>query len=311
MSLKPALLALGLGMGLGIAAPAPLPGLPLIAVASEVAYSVNGQAITNLDIKRRAAFLKIQGRKGGTDAAAEELIDQVLVMQEAAKSGVRVAQGDVDAAYERFAKSNKMTTKQMGQILNQVGVTTQHFKEFIRAQMTGGQVIQLRSRQAGDGGLSRQDIIAKMREQRDNPASSTEYILQQVIFVVPAKEKGKAASRKREAEALRARFQSCETTREFAKGLMDVAVRDLGRMLTEELPAEWKDLIIKAGQSSTTAVKTTERGAEFIAICRARAVSDDRVAELKIRTEALQDDTSPGSKAFIQELRKKAQIIKR
>ena len=54
-------------------------------------------------------------------------------------------------------------------------------------------------------------------------------MLQQVIFVVPAEERGNIGKRKREAEAMRARFTGCERTREFAKGLIDVTVRDLGR----------------------------------------------------------------------------------
>jgi peptidyl-prolyl cis-trans isomerase SurA len=302
--------AMALAVGLTFAPPLAL--APLTAQATEILYSVNGEALTSYDVQRRAAFLKIQGKGGGTAAATEEMINQMLVMQEAAKMGIRVAPGDVDAAFARFAASNKMSQKQMSSILGQAGVTAQHFKDFIRAQMTGGQVIQLQARQSGSGtGLSKQDIIAKMLQKRNDKPSSTEYVLQQVIFVVPAAERGKLATRKKEAEALRARFQSCDTTRGFAKGLLDVTVRDLGRVLAPELPGDWKEAVTGLSEGQTTPVRTTDRGAEFIAVCRTRAVSDDRVAELQFQAEALQAENTEAGKDLVQTLRKKAQIIKR
>ncbi|MCU0830625.1 MAG: SurA N-terminal domain-containing protein [Rhizobiaceae bacterium] len=291
------------------------PALVAPVLAAEVVYSVNGEALTSYDVQRRAAFLKLQGKGGGTAAATEEMINQLLVMQEAEKMGVRTAQGEVDAAFERFAKSNNMSTRQMTQILNQAGVTATHFKEFVRAQMTGGQVIQLMQRQSGGGpGLSRQEIVKKMLERRDNQPTATEYVLQQVIFVVPPKDRSNAkiAARTREAEGLRARFQSCETTRSFAKGLIDVTVMDLGRVLAPELPGDWKDAIAKLGPGQATPVRTTGRGAEFIAVCRTREVSDDRVAELQIRAEAVQEvEGTDAGRDMVERLRKKAVIIKR
>jgi peptidyl-prolyl cis-trans isomerase SurA len=286
---------------------------PTTAQASEVAWSVNGQAITTLDVQQRTAFLRLQGKKGGSAAAAEEMIDQALMMQEAAKMGVRVSQADIDASFNRFASANKLSTKQLTQILGQAGVSARHFKEYIRAQMTGGQVVQLRARQSGDGvGLSRNDIMKKIIQQGDNRPTSTEYVLQQVIFVIPPKEKGRLAARKKEAANLRSRFQSCDTTRAFAKGLIDVTVRDLGRTLTAELPPEWKDEVVKTNVGGVTEIRTTERGVEFLAICRTREVSDDKVSELQIRTDVLKaEEQSPAGRELVAELRKKAQIIKR
>jgi peptidyl-prolyl cis-trans isomerase SurA len=285
------------------------------AQAAEVVYSVNGEALTSFDVQKRAAFLKLQGKKGGTAAATDEMINQMLVMQEAAKVGVRVGQGEVDAAFDRFAKSNGMTVKKMTQILGQAGVTASHFKEFVRAQMTGGQVIQLMERQSGGGpGLSRQDIVKKMLERRNDQPTATEFVLQQVIFVVPPKSRSNAnvAARVREAEAMRARFQSCETTRSFAKGLIDVTVMDLGRVLAPELPGEWKDSVSKLGPGQTTPVRKTDRGAEFIGVCRTREVSDDRVAELQFRAESVQEvEGTDAGRDMVERLRKKAVIIKR
>ncbi len=308
--LRPALFALAMtfaSAGLLVMAP----GMVAVSAASDIRLTVNGSAITSFDIQRRAAFLKIQGGKGGEQAATEEMIDQVLKLQSGAQAGIRVSTSEVDAAFERFAASNKMSPKQMGTVLNQVGVTPKHFKEYIQAQMVWGQVQQLQQRSAAGGAVSMQDVVAKMLQSGGAKPTSTEYILQQVIFVVPTAERGKKLGpRKKEAEAMRARFQSCDTTFDFAKGLVDVTVRDLGRVLEAELPGDWKDQIIATKAGGATPVRTTDRGAEFIAVCRSKAVSDDKVAELQFRLDAVKSDSKEDD-AALAALRKKAQIVKR
>jgi len=293
---------------------APLAGTQVQA-QSQIRYVVNNQAVTSYDIQRRAAFLRIQNRRGNVQQlAAEEMIDQAVRAAEIRRRGIRVSDDQVAAAYERFARSNNMSPSQMNQVLNQTGVTPAHFREFIRAQMGWGQVLQQEAQRSG-GLLSEQDVVQRMLQQGGNKPRATEYMLQQVIFVVPAAERGKLAARKREAEALRQRFRGCDSTREFAKGLLDVTVRDLGRILEPELPPDWEKSIKATKAGAATPVRETERGAEFIGICSAREVSDDRVAQMVFQTQ--QDGGTPGgaeeelSKKLTSELRAKAQIINR
>jgi peptidyl-prolyl cis-trans isomerase SurA len=279
------------------------------ATASEIKYVVNDIPITSYDIQRRAAFIKLQRNKG---IAAEQMIDQTLRMAEVKRLNISITDQQVDDAYARFAKSNKMQLSQLDGILAQSGVTKEHFKDFIRAQMSWNQALNARARGTGGGRMTEQEAVRKMLQQGGNKPSATEYMLQQVIFVVPASEKGSMGKRKREAEAMRARFNGCETTRQFAKGLIDVTVRDLGRVLAPELPSEWADSIKKAGAGSATNVRETERGVEFIGICSAREVSDDRVAQMVLNGEKKADEKADEiSKKYTDELRKKARIVER
>src|SRR5690606_9391639 len=49
------------------------------AQASEIRYIVNKEAITSYDIQRRAAFLRLQNKRGNLQQmAAEEMIDQTV-----------------------------------------------------------------------------------------------------------------------------------------------------------------------------------------------------------------------------------------
>ncbi|TKT81358.1 peptidylprolyl isomerase [Aquamicrobium sp. LC103] len=290
----------------------PVAFAPLPAAATEIKYVVNNQPVTSYDIQRRAAFLKLQQRKGNLQQmAADDMVDQALRTAEIKRLNIRITDEQVADSYARFAQSNNLSPQQMDEILAQTGVTKAHFREFIRTQMGWGQAINARSRSANR--MSEQDVVQRMLQQGGNKPSATEYMLQQVIFVVPASERGaKLAARKREAEAMRQRFRSCDTTREFVKGLLDVTVRDLGRILQPELPPEWKESVTATNAGAATAVRETDRGVEFIGVCSAREVSDDRVAQMVFQAEGTGGEKADElSKEYTAELREKATIINR
>jgi peptidyl-prolyl cis-trans isomerase SurA len=304
----------GWAMMLAIAATAaPATGFVTPSHASEIKYIVNGVPVTSYDIQRRTAFLKLQRRKGNlAKAAADEMIDQTLRAAEIKRLNIRVTDDQVAASYKRFAEGNKMTTKQLDGILSQSGVTPSHFKQYIRSQMGWGQAIGARGR-SGGGRLTEQEMVRKMMEKGGNKPSATEYMLQRVIFVVPPKERGATlAKRKREAEAMRSRFNGCNSTREFAKGLIDVTVLDVGRVLAPALPADWADSIKATKAGGATPVRETDKGIEFIGVCRAREVSDDRVAQMLFQKEGDgggNEGSDELSKKYTAELRAKAKIV--
>lgn len=301
-------LALALLASSPLIAPAGAP-----AHASEIVYVVNGNAVTNIDINARTAFLKLQRKKGNLkQQAADEMIDQVLKMYESKRLGITIPDKQVDEAFGRFAKSNKLTEKQLGQILSQAGVGSEHFKDFIRSQIAWGQAVQAKARQGN--AITKQDLVRRMLERKNDKPRATEYRLQQVIFVIPPESRGKLmGKRKKEAESLRARFSGCDSTKSFAKGLVDVTVRDLGRVLEPELPADWEKLIKETQPGGATKVRETDRGVEFIGLCSAKEVSDDRVAELTFRLEDSKGggDGEKVADEMLDEVRKKAEIVKR
>jgi peptidyl-prolyl cis-trans isomerase SurA len=287
---------------------APL-AMSTVAQASEVKVIVDNIPITDYDIARRAAFLRIQ-RKSPADAK-QQMIDQTLHEIEMRRLHVNISDKEVNTAFANFAKRNKISVAQLTQQLGATGVTAGHFKAFIRAQIGWHQVLEARAR--AEGGNSVQDAVEAMLKKGGEKPSATEYTLQQVIFVVPKSERNAIlGKRKREAEALRARFNGCDKTSGIAKGLIDVTVRDLPPVLAPELPPDWADPIKKTKTGSATEVRVTDRGVEFIGICSARQVSDDRVAELTFNVGDEQNKkTEELDKKFTKELRDKAVIIER
>ena len=204
-----------------------------------------------------------------------------------------------------------MSPKQLSGVLDQAGVTAPHFKEFIRVQMGWGQLLSARYR--SEGGMSEQDAARRMLQQGGGKPSATEYLLQQVIFVVPAGERGSSlGKRKREADAMRQRFSSCETTRQFAKGLVDVTVRDLGRVLAPQLPPEWADRSRPPSRERRPPCARPLAASNSSA--SARAARSRTIASRKWYSPSEGEGDKKADelgKKYISELREKARIIER
>jgi peptidyl-prolyl cis-trans isomerase SurA len=280
------------------------------AYASEIKFVVNDVPVTSYDIQRRAAFLKLQRQSGAS--ASDAMIDHTLRSAEIKRLNINIPDKSVDDAYARFATSNKLSVAQLDQIMAQSGVTKSHFRDYIRVQMGWNQALGRRFRATSK--MSEQEMVRQMLKQGGEKPSATEYMLQQVIFVVPAAERGALlAKRKREAEAMRQRFSGCDSTREFAKGLLDVTVRDLGRVLEPELPPDWAEPVKSISAGQATPVRETERGVEFIGICSAREVSDDRVAQILLQDDGGSPDEEAAEleKKYLAELREAARIVER
>lgn len=277
--------------------------------ASQVIAVVNKTPITSNDLARRVAFLKLQRQGGNLNSIArEQLIDEVLKREEIAARRMSVSTEDVDASFARFASSNKMSTAQLTQILSQAGVGADHFKAFIAVQMSWPRLVNARYNSGGR--LSNQELVSRMMERKEKPVT-TEYFLQQVIFVIPeSKRNSITGKRKAEAEASRSKYPGCEQAKAFAATMRDVSIRDLGRILAPELPPEWKPLV-ESIKGTTTGTRVTEKGVEYLAICKQRQVSDDYAAEVVFRAEDLskaKSDENPNEKAYLDELRAKARI---
>lgn len=279
---------------------------------SKIKILVNGEPITTYDIARRAAFFKLRRIRGNrTQLATDELIDEAVKMQLAKRLKMIVSDKEVNVSYARFAKGNKMPVKMLTRVLNRSGVTRNGFKKYVRAQMSWQRVMAAKLRSESSQN-STKGIFAQLHAQGKKKPTTTEYTLQQVVFVVPkAKRRTLMARRRREARAFRNRFESCANTIQFAKGLKDVTVRKLGRVMQPQLPPDWKKHVMATAQGKTTKIRDTHRGVEFLAVCRAETISDDRVAQLDFQSNQGKKNVSETEKKFIKELRDKAAIIRR
>ncbi|RCL04033.1 MAG: peptidyl-prolyl cis-trans isomerase SurA [Candidatus Tokpelaia sp. JSC189] len=281
------------------------------ASGTQVAIIVNGNAITNYDIERRAAFLRLQKRSGDlAGPAREELIDETLRRIETKKHNISVSVEEINRAFADFAERNNMTTSQLAKMLNQEGVTAEHFKSYIQTQMGWERLISARFH--AEGMVTEEEAVQRMLKNGGVKPKTNEYHLQQVIFVVPKNRRSVILDRRRqEANAFRNKVSGCNDLYKKNKGMIDVTIRDLGRILEPQIPNKWKKHVKVTPIKRATSVQNTEHGVEFLIVCSIRKVSNDRVAQLIFSIQDSHWDTEKAArleKKYMKELRDKARI---
>ena len=275
---------------------------------------VNNEPITNFDIQRRLAFMKLRRAGGGTKAAENELIEQSLKLAEARRTNTLAGDDGVNTAFAGFAKRNGASSAQLTQELGRLGIGAKHFKEFIRTQSSWQRTVNGKF-QSDTQRVSQVDAITQIRKSGEAKPELAEYHIQQVIFVIPESKRSSTISNRRlQAKAFRQRFSSCAETLQTAKTLRDVSVLDRRRIMAPELPNAWKDEIAGLSPGQTTTVKDTNRGVEFIAICEMVMVNDDRAAQIATQSKEFESFNEKGSKLsqeYLAELRSRATIVYR
>lgn len=275
---------------------------------------VAGDPITNYDIQRRQKFRQLRRMSVSQDDTLQELIDERIKLQEARRSGNLASDQQVAQAFENFAKGNRSTPTRIAADLDAMGVGAAHFKQFIRAQISWSRTVGSKL-QAQTSGKSQADAIFELKKAGQAKPETTEYLLQQIIFVVPAdKMKTMLRPRMAEAQAFRQRYEGCEKAIQQIKGLRDVALKDVGRKMQPELPPDWADKIAKTEVGKLTEPQATEKGIEMIGVCRSRVTSDDRAAQVVSQAQTYDSLEAKGDKAgddLLAELRKKTTITYR
>ncbi|MEP1205925.1 MAG: peptidylprolyl isomerase [Rhizobiaceae bacterium] len=285
---------------------------------TKIAVLVNKQPITTNQIQRRAAFVKLRRIKGNrTTIATNELVDEALQLQEARRIRVIASDADVNQAYARFARSNKLSVSRLDQVMAQSGVTKRGFKDFIRASMSWQRAVAARiQRQSSSsgGGVGSSGSPSWLPAKGTASGKATEYTIQQIVFIVPkAKRSSLLARRRNEAKRFRTQLNGCENARELAAVLKDVSVLDRGRLLESELPPRWAKAIKSTPAGKVTRVQDDAKGVEMIAVCKTREVigtGSDIDANL-LSGGGKKSPTSKVSKEYMAELKKRAIIQRR
>jgi peptidyl-prolyl cis-trans isomerase SurA len=282
-----------------------------VSAQSSIRVLVNGEVITSYDISQRARLLPLFGQKGGEKAATDQLIDDVLKIQAAKKRNIVVSDAQVDAAFANLGKERKLSAKQLAQQLGSMGIAAETMKRWIKVQMTWQQLVQAQVRQEGQ--VKSSDVMAAMLEKGSPDAITvTEFILQQIIFVVPSGSSANVfAQRRREAEGFRQRFPGCEQSMALAKNLKGVVVRDFGRRDTTQLRGDQGDEIKATAEGKTTRPFQTEKGIELYAVCTKRDFESNAGARSEVESKLRLEQAQTIGEDYLKKLREAAVIQRR
>jgi peptidyl-prolyl cis-trans isomerase SurA len=278
--------------------------------AQQVVALVDGVPITELDIEHRAKLEELSTQKmPSRQDVLNMLIDEILEVREAKRFEIDVPESEVDSSFSNVAQHMGLDPEKLTEQLIRGGTTAQTLKNRLKAQLAWNALVRGRFKASLE--IADTDVEAQLQlhpsDQKDNVGY--EYTMRPVVFVVPMGSPDSAyESRKREAEALRARFNNCASGLPFARALDEVAVRDQVLKFSADLPQQSRDILDATGVGHLTPPERTSEGMQMFAICDKRQTKNDTPEKKKIHDEIFEKKFAAQAADYLQKLRRAAMI---
>lgn len=276
----------------------------------EVVVLVDGEPITSLDVDQRVKFMALSTHKTPSrQDAIDSLIDQLLELREAKRYGITPTDSDVNDAFTNVASHMGVDSQKLSQMLASGGASAATLKLQLKAQIAWTSLV--RGRYKASLEIPDTDVEAEL--QLHNPGQKLdvgyEYIMRPIILVVPHGSPDAAYElRKRDADALRARFSNCTDGIAFAQGLSEVAVRDSVYKSSADLPQQLRDILDNTAVGHLTPPEQTDEGIQMFAVCSKKESKTDTPEARKLRDEMFQRKFGTQAKRYLADLRRQAMI---
>lgn len=278
--------------------------------AAQVVVVANGSPITELDIEQRTKLMAGSTHKPPTrKEVINALIDDRIKIAKAKSYGLEVSEAEVDETFANMAKRQGVTTDQFSKILDHAGVTANALKASIRAQLTWQQLVRGRynaSLQVGDS-----DVAVALKSRGDDGKDLVGYIFTLypvMVLVPPGSNAATVEAKRREADALRSRFVSCNEGLAMVRAMRDVAVREPLTRGSADLAPQLRDLLGNMEVGHLTAPDVTRQGLQMFALCGKKQTTIDSPVKRELREQIFSKRFEAESKKFLDEIRKQAMI---
>lgn len=287
--------------------------LPAAGYAQLVALMVNGDPITNFDIEQRMKLIMLSTHKAGVrQDVVKELIDERLKLQLVKRYGMEGVDVEVNTAFDNMARRMKLTPAQFIEQIGKSGVLPGTLKSRMKAEIIWTQIVRGKY-QASFQLINDKDVLTKMEANKAEASAElvgTDYTLRPILFVVPRRSaQAVIDSRRKDAEALKARFQDCDEGIRYARGLRDVAIRPPVIKSSADLPPQLREMLDKTEVGRLTSPEVTAQGIEIFALCsKKQSKADNTVGKKEARDELYNATFQRHSKEFLSELRSQAMI---
>ena len=279
--------------------------------AQSVVVMVNGEPITNYDIEQRSKLNTLSHKAATRQQVLEELIDEKVKIKEAKKFGVDPSSSDIDAAFAQMSSRMHVTADQLTKMLEAQNIRPETLKARIRADMVWGSLVRGRFKESLQVG--EKDVAAAVQvnaEEKDKPQTeSFEYQMRPIVLIVPRGAPAAATeTRRKEAEALRARVQTCEDANALFRSMQNATIRDTVVKTSADLPAPLREVLDKTPIGHLTAPETTKQGIEMVALCGRKPTTIDTPKKREVREKMFLEKYEKKQKAYLDEVRKAAMI---
>jgi peptidyl-prolyl cis-trans isomerase SurA len=280
------------------------------AIAQNVVVIVNGEPITAFDIDQRTKFTQASTQKMPTrQDVINELIDEKLKVREGKRWGIEVSDAEVENMYTSMSGRMRLTVDQMTQNLARNGITPTTVKSRIRADQVWSQLV--RSRYQASMQISEKDVQSVLDSNKSDEADKVafDYVMRPILFMVPpSSQPAVFDTRRKEADALRSRFKSCDEGIPQARTMRDVVVRDQVIRSSGDIAAELRKLLDSVPVGQLTPPEVTKLGVEMFAICSKQPSKADTPSKRQARDTVFSQRFERQSKQYLAKLRREALI---
>jgi len=281
------------------------------ACAQQVAVMVNGEPITNFDIEQRSKLIMLSSHKmPERQLVINELIDEKLKIREGKKFSIDPSASDVEQSYAAMSGRMRLTADQLTKTLETQGMRADTLKSRIRADMVWSNLVRGRYKESLQ--IGEKDVEEKAKEQGDQQqteTAGTEYKMQPIVLVVP---RGSAQdvidARKKEAEALRARIQTCIEANAFFKSMQNAAIREIVTKTSADMPASLREILDNTPVGHLTPPEITKQGVEMVVLCGKDPTKVDTPKKREIREKMFNEKFEAKSKSYLREIRAASMI---
>lgn len=277
------------------------------AQAQSVAVIVNGEPITNYDIEQRSKFLTLTTRKTPPrNEVIQELIDEKIKVKEGKRYGIEYGQTEVDSAFANMSSRMRLTPDQLAKSLEAQGIRPATLKNRMRAELVWSNLVRGRFRQAlivGD-----KESESKIEVKSDTSDGNFEYQMRPVVLIAPRADPGILEQRRKEAEALRTRVQSCDDAVTLFRSMRGAAVKELVVKTSADLPPALREILDKTTVGRLTPPEVTKQGIEMVALCSRKVTTADTPEKREARDKLYQQKFEAKSKEYLADVRKSAMI---
>jgi len=277
--------------------------------AQSVAVMVNGEPITNYDIEQRTKLNFLTTRKQmARQEVIDELINEKVKIKEAKRFGVDPSASDIDQAFAGMGSRMRLSVDQLAKTLESQGVWPETLKPRLKADMVWTSLVRGRYKESLQVG--EKDVAAAAQEGDEaSQAEAFEYKMQPIVLIVPRGSAPAAVDlRRKEAESLRERVQTCEQANAYFKSMQNAAIREAVTKTSADIPGPLRELLNKTPIGHLTPPEVTKQGVEMVALCERKPTKVDTPKKREIREKMYAQKYEAKSKAYLNDIRKAAMI---
>lgn len=171
--------------------------------------TVNGTAISDVQVDQRLRLFNMEGNKTGRKGATDQLITEAIQMTEAKRLGINVSNAQVDEALLQIARNLKVSQDRLIEMLGQGGVSADTLKDRLRAAIAWNAIAEqavVPNVQISDLELDQQ-AAARLADYQ-----GFDYILKEIVFVGAG-----ASGRTAQANKYRSSFAGCDSAVQLSR----------------------------------------------------------------------------------------------